>query len=256
MLPHPEPPPKPPALHRPGLLRLSAVELLGALGLLFFTAPFVEDLKHGHLIEAILMTLVLVSSVMAVGGRRRTLIMAGLLVMPALLGRWANHLRPDVVPVEVFLLGQLVFLVFVAANLLRFVLRAPHVSSEVLCAGIAGYMLLGLLWNVAYQLVALATPAAFNFSPGTAIHTMDGFTATYFSFATLTTIGYGDIIPASKTARMLAVMEAMTGVFYIAVVISRLVALYSSRPAPPKGPSPAGHRQDRSERASDLPSDG
>ena len=65
---------------------------------------------------------------------------------------------------------------------------------------------------------------------------MDGFTATYFSFATLTTIGYGDIIPASKAARMLAVLEAMTGIFYIAVVISRLVALYSSRPEPPAPP--------------------
>jgi len=241
--PHPGSSPRPPELRRPGVLRLSAVELLGALGLLFFTAPFVEDLNYGHLVESLLMTLVLVSSVMAVGGRRRTLIMAGLLVVPALLGRWANHLRPDVVPVEVILLSQLVFLLFVAVNLLRFILRAPYVSSEVLCAGIAGYMLLGLLWNVAYQLVAMATPNAFIFSPGTASHAMDGFTATYFSFATLTTIGYGDIIPASKAARMLAVLEAMTGIFYIAVVISRLVALYSSRPeppAPPERPAPTG----------------
>ena len=244
MSPHSESPPRPPALHRPGVLRFSAVELLGALGLLFFTSPFVEDLKHGHLVEGLLMTLVLVSSVMAVGGRRRTLIMAGLLVTPVLLGKWANHLRPDLVPVEFFLLCQLVFLVFVAVNLLRFILRAPHVNSEVLCAGIAGYLIVGLLWNVAYQLVSLATPNAFSFTTGPANQgTMDGFTACYFSFATLTTIGYGDIIPASKAARMLAVMEAMTGIFYIAVVISRLVALYSSRPepsAPPVGPAPTG----------------
>jgi voltage-gated potassium channel len=61
---------------------------------------------------------------------------------------------------------------------------------------------------------------------------MDGFTAFYFSFATLTTVGYGDIAPVSSVARMLAVMEAVTGLFYVAVLISRLVALYSTQPQP------------------------
>ncbi len=58
---------------------------------------------------------------------------------------------------------------------------------------------------------------------------MDGFLAYYFSFVTLTTVGYGDITPVSSGARALAAMEAMTGTLYVAVLISRLVALYSSQ---------------------------
>lgn len=57
---------------------------------------------------------------------------------------------------------------------------------------------------------------------------MNGFTGFYFSFITLSTVGYGDITPVSRIARWLAALEAMTGLLYVAVLISRLVALYSS----------------------------
>ena len=57
---------------------------------------------------------------------------------------------------------------------------------------------------------------------------MSGFTGFYFSFVTLSTVGYGDITPVSRIARMLAAMEAMTGLLYVAVLIARLVSLYST----------------------------
>jgi hypothetical protein len=62
---------------------------------------------------------------------------------------------------------------------------------------------------------------------------MQGFNAFYFSFVTLSTVGYGDITPVSKVARMLAALEAMTGLLYVAVLIARLVSLYSA-PQPPE----------------------
>ncbi len=62
---------------------------------------------------------------------------------------------------------------------------------------------------------------------------MSGFTGFYFSFVTLSTVGYGDITPVSKVARMLAAMEAMTGLLYVAVLIARLVSLYSSPKSDP-----------------------
>jgi hypothetical protein len=228
-------------LRRPGVLRFSAVELLVALALLFFSSPFVESLKNGDMLEGVLMTLVLVSSVLAVGGRRRTLIIAVLLVIPVMVGKWGNRLWPDLIPAELYLIPGLVFLAFIVTHLLRFILRAPRVNAEVLCAGIAGYLLIGLLWMMAYLLVAKTNTDAFAISAGPpGQHSMDGFTAFYFSFATLTTVGYGDITPVSRVARMLSVAEAVTGMFYVAILISRLVALHTSNPspsAPPQGPS-------------------
>jgi len=115
------------------------------------------------------------------------------------------------------------------ANLLRFVLRAPSVNTEVLCASISAYLMLGLLWTVAYWLVAQLNPNAFAFNTATATkETMAGFNAFYFSFITLSTVGYGDITPVSRIARWLAATEAMTGLLYITVLLARLVSLYST----------------------------
>jgi hypothetical protein len=129
----------------------------------------------------------------------------------------------------VFLVAGLALIAFVVANLLRFVLRAPSVNTEVLCASISAYLMLGLLWTVAYWLVAQMNPNAFAFNPaGGTKQTMAGFDAFYFSFITLSTVGYGDITPVSKIARWLAAAEAMTGLLYVTVLIARLVSLYST----------------------------
>ncbi len=98
-----------------------------------------------------------------------------------------------------------------------------------LCVGISAYLLLGLSWSFAYLLVAQLAPGAFFLNNGTTTgHSLHGADAFYFSLITLSTVGYGDIIPVSNVARMLAAMEAITGSLFVAVLIARLVALYSS----------------------------
>ncbi len=224
---------------RSGVLHFSMVELLIALVLLFASAPFIEQLQYGNVIESALMTMVLIAAVLAVGARRRTLVIAVLLVSPAVIARWVNHFRPDLIPDELKVLLSLVFMIFVVVNLLGFILRAPIVTSEVLCAGIAGYLLLGLIWAFAYVLLAQQSPASFVLhNQGADAKLMDQFSAFYFSFVTLTTTGFGDITPVSRAARMLTVMEAVVGTFYVTILIARLVAMYSTRPRSPEADTP------------------
>src|SRR2546430_10273934 len=138
--------------------RFSAVQLLIALGLFFACAPFVEEIDGGDLIVSFLLSLALLFAILAVAGRRRTLIVTLLLAVPTLAARWANHFRPDLVPPGIFLIGGLLLFIFVVAQLLRFVLRAPSVTADVLCASIAAYLMLGLIWTLAYWLVDRLTP--------------------------------------------------------------------------------------------------
>jgi hypothetical protein len=232
--------PNPPA-DRPaqiGFRRFSTVEFLVALVLLFVAAPVVDKLPYGRSVETALMTLVLVSGVLAVGRSHRTLLWAMVLVLPAVVGRWTNHFWPELVPVEISLVAGLLFLIFLVVQFLRFILSAPRVNAEVMYAGISVYLLLGLSWMFAYQIVARLVPGSFAFNAGPTGQTMDGFTAYYFSFVTLTTVGYGDITPVTNGARALAAMEAMTGTLYLAVLISRLVALYSSQGSKLSEPEP------------------
>jgi hypothetical protein len=219
----------------PGLRGFSMVELLIALGLLFFAVPFVEKLKHGEVIVSALISLVLVSAVLAVASRPRTLAIAITLAIPALAGRWLNHAYPQLVPPEIFLVAGIALIGFVVFNLLQFILRVSAVDGEVLCASVSAYLMLGLIWAMAYWLVDELIPGAFSFNtPANANDTIESSNAFYFSFITLCTVGYGDITPVSRVARMLAALEAVTGLLYVAILIARLVGLNSA----PKSSSP------------------
>ena len=218
-----------PMLRRLKFRRFSTVQLLIALALFFIWAPFVEEIEGGELIVSGLFSLVLLAGIVAVADRKRVLVIAIVLAIPAIAGRWINHFRPDLIPPAVFLVAGLILIAFVVGNLLRFVLRAPSVNTEVLCASISAYLMLGLMWTMAYWLVDQLTPGgAFSFNTNTGTRSMNGFTGFYFSFITLSTVGYGDITPVSRIARWLAAMEAMTGLLYVAVLIARLVSLYSA----------------------------
>src|SRR5262245_16846682 len=177
-----------------GVRRLSVAHFLIALVLWLLCAPFVDQLKYGDLIDAGLLTLAFSLAVMAVGGRHRTLIAAAVLVTPALVATWIDHVRPDAIPKEVVLVTAIVFVVFLIVHLLRFILRAPRVDNEVLCAGIATYLMMGILWMFAYALLARLDPGAFVFSGQSDPHRpMAGFEALFLSFGTLTNVNFGDI---------------------------------------------------------------
>jgi hypothetical protein len=218
----------------PRFRRLTNVQLLVALALFFFFFPFVDEIKGGDIIAVILLSLVLLCGVIAVADHKGLFFIALVLAVPAIVGRWISYFRPDLVPPPMFLTTGLVLIAFVVATLLRFVFRAPSVNSEVLCASISAYLMLGIIWTIAYWLVDQLTPGgAFAFNTTGEKQSMQGFNSFYFSFITLSTVGYGDITPVSKVARMLAAMEAMTGSLYVAVLIARLVALYSSPKSEP-----------------------
>ena len=221
-------------IHRVGIFRLSMVQFLCSLILLLAATPILDNWEAGKAIEPILVTVVLVAGVMAVGKRKRTLWIAVGLALPAFVCKWMHHLWKTPISLECFMILALFFMAFILAQLFLFTLAAPRVSTEVLCAGLSVYMLLGITWGLAYALVSLFTHGSAFVMP--AGNEMIGTTSVYFSFITLSTVGYGDIVPVTPVARMLAAAEAITGTLFVAVFIARLVALYTLEPGgePPK----------------------
>lgn len=117
-----------------------------------------------------------------------------------------------------------------AAGTVRFALRGRGVDAEHLYAALSAYLLAGLFFGVLYDLMSRLSPEAFA-AAGAAIQ-LTPASAIYFSFVTLATLGYGDIVPASDAARGVAVVEAVAGQLYVAVMIARLVSLYARRGEP------------------------
>lgn len=217
-------------LLRGGKLRFSAAHLLIALAAMFIVLPLADATPHGSLIEAIIFSLVMLAGISALGGTWRTQLVAVGLALPALFARWINHLLPGSIPPEFGLVVAIVFVLIVFVHLLRYVVSAPVVDAEVLCSAVAGYLLIALFWAFANTLLAQWQPQEFAFREPLGESTeMWGFIALYYSVQVLTTVTFGDVTPAGNLARMFANIEAMSGVLYVAILISRLVGSYTHR---------------------------
>lgn len=215
---------------RPKQFRFSVSYFLGALILNILISPFIDPLRSADLIETMLMTLVLLVAVVSIADRWRALV-GIVLVAPAVIGEWLNYWWPNEMLIYVVTRAAgLLFIGFVVVELLRFIVSAPRVNAEILCAAVAGFLLSGFAWSLAYSLLDRLDPNSFVFTVSSkGSHSMGGFVSLYFSFITLSTVGYGDIVPASGAARMLSMVEAMFGMFYMATLVARLVSLYSSK---------------------------
>src|SRR6202011_2827533 len=113
-------------------------------------------------------------------------------------------------------------------SILAYVLHSGRVTSDKIFAPICVYLLLGFVWSYAYALLDDMQPGSIADSPETGRTDDVGriMQLRYFSFAPLTTLGYGDILPRSSTARTMATLEAVMGQIYLAVLVARLVGLH------------------------------
>jgi len=121
----------------------------------------------------------------------------------------------------------LLLYVYIVQLMLAKIFKASTVTLDTIGYALCTYMLLGLIWTLFYAPVAALDPAAFS-QPIIQEGNSPGATLIYFSFVTLTTLGYGDISPLSEVTRSLAILEALTGTLFLAVLISRLIGAYSS----------------------------
>ena len=114
-----------------------------------------------------------------------------------------------------------------AAVLLPYVLRAGRVDAERIAAALSAYLLVGLAFAGVFAALDAAAPGALGSAAARGPGPVSLDEAVYFSFVTLATLGYGDFVPLSSAARALAVLEAMFGQLYLAVLVARLVSLYA-----------------------------
>lgn len=221
--------------------------LLVAIVALFMVRPLIGDGADATAAFSILILLLLLLALYAIqvdelvgerdalaAQRHRRGRIGWVLAVPAAAERIAMIFTPNP---ALYLAGAIMWLllfVFITWHLLRGVLKQKEITSETISMSISVYLLLGFTWALFYILIHHLQPLAFNLgsasSPGSGEQQFFP-ELTYFSLTTLSTIGFGDITPVSLQARYAAVAEGITGQFYLAILVARLVGMQMSQAA-------------------------
>lgn len=205
--------------------------LLVVLLVMFVVAPFLTDRPAGISRISILYTIVMIVGAYAVSHRRRVFYTGLLLASAAISLEWLSNF----VVTTPLILGNLalvaIFVAYVAGVVFYEVIDEVRVTPDTIAGGIAIYLLIGVGWVLAYSAIEYLEPGSYlvggrllqEIHPEHPVRFPEFM---YFSFVTMTTLGYGDIVPTNPPARAIAAGEAVVGQLYIAVFVARLVGLH------------------------------
>lgn len=182
---------------------------------MLFTYPYVDGLP---LMSLAIGVIIVLSAMWALRNEHRVFVYAGAIGVAQAAADVVNLWAASHALTCVALALLSTFHALCLFVVLRFTLFGRAGSREKLVGAMCGYLLAGFFFSSLYRLVLMWNPLAFGVSAGH-VDTI------YFSFITLCTIGYGDLTPQMGVARSLALFEGVFGVFYIAVLVSRLVTL-------------------------------
>jgi Ion channel len=209
-----------------GLSIFSALLLVAV----FVLPPLLPPRSGRNHFADVVFSLLLIAGVRAMSERRLARVIltpVAAITIAVLFASWVTPLGTSWVELASLLSLVLLFLIVLGQTF-----RSGPVTFHRIQGAVAGYVLLGVIWAVAYFLVEHLRPGAFS-GP---VRVEDGARSwLYFSFVTLTTVGYGDVLPVHPIARSLAVLEAVIGPLYLAILLARLVSL-AVTPGPGREP--------------------
>jgi len=208
--------------------------LLAAQVLLTVISPLFSATIGARLIVDIAISTIFLTALFIISSTRKHLVIGLVLMIPTFLLMWTVEIFKlesySILP----LIGSALFFCYVAWLILSDILHARLVTFDIIAGGISVYLFFGNICGLIYAIIARIDPEAFSIPAMTASYLGNSISevssAMYFSFVTLTTLGYGDITPINSFARSLAYLEAATGQIYLTVLIASLVGMHIASP--------------------------
>lgn len=210
--------------------------LAKSLVILILAYPYLEVNLTGQLLLTVITIFVMMFLLFAVSDRKRSIVIALIFALPWFISLIVNFPLFESSG-TVFVRKEIVFAVllfsYTTFNIFMHLLRSREVTSEILFASVCVYLLIGLTWAAFYILIDFLYPHSFiDTSRNIPI---DAPRILFFSYITLTTVGYGTLTPDSDPARSLALLEAIIGQLFLAIMVARLVGLHISKPRATEG---------------------
>lgn len=187
-------------------------------------APLLKDWIALRQMMDLLFSAVFLSAILAVSQTRLQTVLAVVLALPMFFNAGVLNVMGRHQWDAISHAFSILFLLFVMVLILRFVFETPRVTRNTISAAVVVYLLIGVTWSVIFLWMENRVPGSFNL--GSTSPTEGTYIFIYYSFVTLTTLGYGDISPLTNPARAMVILEAVIGQLYLAVLIARLVGAY------------------------------
>lgn len=225
------------------LADLSHGVMFGAIALLIGGIPLLQQAGEAgvNLLKFLLTGLLLAGAFVAVPNRRAWALCAALAI-PGLGASWLVDVLDSERVFDIALGFHATFMAIIAVLMLRSLLRRSRITPIAMVGALNVYLLIGLVWTLLYALIEGVSPGAFRFPDGVLhgdeprMHRLSCMASyIYYSFITLMTIGFGDIVPVSPVARSVTVLEGLAGHFYMAVLIARFIGLSTPSPGEASG---------------------
>lgn len=196
--------------------------LLISIVLMFTLRPFLENFIGISILVDIFFTLILISGIYAVSPTKRIFRVAMVIAFPALLISWSDYFLevPFLNPASEIFGG--IFYVFMVVIIISYLFKEKQITTDVIAGAVCAYFMLGMMWASIYAILEFLRPGSFDIPQS--LHG-ESSPFTYYSYITLTTLGYGDITPISSEARSFSLLEAITGQIYLATLVARLVSM-------------------------------
>ena len=201
--------------------------LLVSILLLLLISPILKGFVHIRILLDIFFSMVFIFSVEAIRQDRKHLIIAIVLALPMLFSMWVSlFIEISVLSITGNFFG-ISFFIFMIITIMTHIFHQDRINREVIFSAVVVYLLMGVLWAFVYGAVEQIQPNSFSVS----IDTIGDqrYLFLYYSFVTLTTLGYGDISPITPVASSMAILEAIIGQLYLVVQIAWLVGLRVSQ---------------------------
>jgi hypothetical protein len=198
--------------------------LMLSLLLLILLTPFLEDHRIGEIFLMVALYLILITAILQLHGKETFRWLAMGAAIPVVLVELATLFRPSHSLLIVAYVLLMAFFGFVSVGLFTYLGKPGAITSGRVYASVSLYLLLAMFWFALFNLTETITPG--SFAHDGVITRIPRSSFLYFSLVTLTTVGYGDIVPVTAVARVFAALEGVAGVLYIAITVARLVAAY------------------------------
>lgn len=206
-----------------GSTKYKMFNFMASILILLILSAILEGHKYGYLVINTASTIVFILGVYTAGRNKRNVLILILLGLPWFLSEWIFTQSSETI------FASVLFFLFITGTIMDHILRSEEVSADTLYGAVCVYLLLGLLWASIYGFLEYISPGiVFVANNSDVVKHLTTNEIIYYSYTTLTTLGYGDVTALTSEGRIISVLEAIVGQLFLAFLVARLVATYTA----------------------------